>query len=201
MQMTFWNASFFIFKFLSKFPWSLFRGVQLTISPLLCHQLTCNYLNQCWPIPMAPYSMTRPQWVKYAMYIISQENKHITQWNFYNAAHFHKRKIKDKKKIQILCVCKFTVCIVVLSHWGWDKMANILQIPYLNPISSMKIVVFWFKFHSKGPTNNMLSLVQIRTQGTVSLRKTVFPGMAIPMLKIRRPNGRLIFNMEISIRR
>ena len=34
-------------------------------------------------------------------------------------------------------------------------------------------------------------------QGAVSIRKTVLPGMAIPMLKIRRPNGRLIFNMEI----
>ena len=33
------------------------------------------------------------------------------------------------------------------------------------------------------------------------LNKTVLPGMAIPMLKIRRPNGRLIFNMEIAIRR
>ena len=40
-----------------------------------------------------------------------------------------------------------------------------------------------------------------RTQGAVSIRKTVLPGMAIPMLKIRRPNGRLIFNMEIAIRR
>ena len=38
-------------------------------------------------------------------------------------------------------------------------------------------------------------------QGAVSTRKTVLPGMAIPMLKIRRPNGRLIFNMEIAIRR
>ena len=28
--------------------------------------------------------------------------------------------------------------------------------------------------------------------GAVSIRKTVLPGMAIPMLKIRRPNGRLI---------
>ena len=37
--------------------------------------------------------------------------------------------------------------------------------------------------------------------GVVSIRKTVLPGMAIPMLKIRRPNGRLIFNMEIAIRR
>ena len=38
-------------------------------------------------------------------------------------------------------------------------------------------------------------------QGAVSIRKTVLPGMAIPMLKIRRPNGRLIFNMEIVILR
>ena len=40
-----------------------------------------------------------------------------------------------------------------------------------------------------------------RVQGAVSIRKTVLPGMAIPMLKIRRPSGRLIFNMEIAIRR
>ena len=39
------------------------------------------------------------------------------------------------------------------------------------------------------------------SQGAVSIRKTVLPGMAIPMLKIRRPNGRLIFNMEIAIHR
>ena len=37
--------------------------------------------------------------------------------------------------------------------------------------------------------------------GAVSIRKAVLPAMAIPMLKIRRPNGRLIFNMEIAIRR
>ena len=41
----------------------------------------------------------------------------------------------------------------------------------------------------------------LRGQGAVSIRKTVLPGMAIPMLKIRRPNGRLISNMEITIRR
>ena len=37
--------------------------------------------------------------------------------------------------------------------------------------------------------------------GAISIRKMVLPGMVIPMLKIRRPNGRLIFNMEIAIRR
>ena len=38
-------------------------------------------------------------------------------------------------------------------------------------------------------------------QGAVSIRKTVLPGVAIPMLKIRRPNGRLIFNIGIAIPR
>ena len=31
-------------------------------------------------------------------------------------------------------------------------------------------------------------MVENKTQGAVSIRK-VLPGMAIPMLKIRRPNG------------
>ena len=54
---------------------------------------------------------------------------------------------------------------------------------------------------------NEFSLIYVRffkvlwQLGAVSIRKTVLPGMAIPMLKIRRPNGRLIFNMEIAIRR
>ena len=55
----------------------------------------------------------------------------------------------------------------------------------------------WLKlklgYHGNSPSSG--------PQGAVSIRKTVLPGMAIPMLKIRRPNGRLIFNMEIAIRR
>ena len=61
-------------------------------------------------------------------------------------------------------------------------------------------------FDSKVPNIKMPTLVKIMAwtgdnQGAVSIRKTVLPGMAIPMLKIRRPNGRLIFNMENAIRR
>ena len=37
--------------------------------------------------------------------------------------------------------------------------------------------------------------------GAVTIKKTVLPGVAIPMLKIRRPNGRLIFNIGIAIPR
>ena len=51
-------------------------------------------------------------------------------------------------------------------------------------------------------SSSTLYLYIIRNDlGAVSIRKTVLPGMGIPMLKIRRPNGRLIFNMEIAIRK
>ena len=29
-----------------------------------CHQATSHYLSQCWPRPLSPYGVTRPQWVK-----------------------------------------------------------------------------------------------------------------------------------------
>ena len=59
--------------------------------------------------------------------------------------------------------------------------------------------IFWT--NSDLDYNAILCIYDFNHQGAVSIRKTVLPGMAIPMLKIRRPNGRLIFNMEIAIRR
>ena len=56
-----------------------------------------------------------------------------------------------------------------------------------------KVVTFIFKWET--------NLSAYNQQGAVSIRKTVLPGMAIPMLKIRRPNGRLIFNIGIAIPR
>ena len=49
--------------------------------------------------------------------------------------------------------------------------------------------------------SNCFEAVLSANQGAVSIREPVLPGMAIPMLKIRRPNARLIFNMEIAMRR
>ena len=60
------------------------------------------------------------------------------------------------------------------------------------------IVPLW---HNRISKNNIFAPKSGGHQGAVSIRKPVLPGMAIPMLKIRRPNGRLIFNMEIAIRR
>ena len=48
---------------------------------------------------------------------------------------------------------------------------------------------------------NIASPLSARALGAISVRKMVLPGMVIPMLKIRRPNGRLTSNMEIAIRR
>ena len=28
-----------------------------------CRQAASHYLNQCWPRPMSPYGITRPQWI------------------------------------------------------------------------------------------------------------------------------------------
>ena len=69
-----------------------------------------------------------------------------------------------------------------IPNWKWNKIWQSLK-------------------KLKQNSNNTRSKLSSKTQGAVSIRKTVLPGMAIPMLKIRRPNGRLIFNMEIAISR
>ena len=63
------------------------------------------------------------------------------------------------------------------------------------------VMIVSYLYNGNLYTGNMASLYWNGPQGAVSVRKTVLPGMAILMLKIRRPNGRLIFNMEIAIRR
>ena len=63
------------------------------------------------------------------------------------------------------------------------------------------ITMMSYTLQSEGMSSNQPEQTNCILLGAVSIRKTVLPGMAIPMLKIRRPNGRLIFNMEITIRR
>ena len=60
-----------------------------------------------------------------------------------------------------------------------------------------------FRFHTKSLTyrNYMHRHLSLNVLGAVSKRKTVLPGIVIPMFKIRRHYGRLIFNMEITKRR
>ena len=76
-----------------------------------------------------------------------------------------------------------------LSCHGMCKFGSDIMPYYLSYSKTIKFQLRWKNHLWNGPL------------GAVSIRKTVLPGMAIPMLKIRRPNGRLIFNMEIAIRR
>ena len=109
-------------------------------------------------------------------------------------------------------VCNLPYPDVVCSVWRADFTG---EIPYL--LEYISLICSSLRSLSKRLQYNIFSinewvsrLTKIlvvkklpypRYQGAVSIRKTVLPGMAIPMLKIRRPNGRLIFNMEIAIRR
>ena len=97
-------------------------------------------------------------------------------------------------------------CWLNISEVQWHSLRAISQgipQPYIYEIN-LKITLVLFPANCLGQSLPLVcSLADLiyNTQGAVSIRKTVLPGMAIPMLKIRRPNGRLIFNMEIAIRR
>ena len=41
-----------------------------------CCQATSHYPSQCWPRPMSPYGITRPEWVEYAIF------KWLLSWTF-----------------------------------------------------------------------------------------------------------------------
>ena len=68
---------------------------------------------------------------------------------------------------------------------------NFMTCTEICPFCNQAINQFWESNIPYVPMDSYL--------GAVSIRKTVLPGMAIPMLKIRRPLGRLIFNMGIAI--
>ena len=94
---------------------------------------------------------------------------------------------------------------------GWDTDSTLVtmsqSIVRINSVVSESKIILWIhlrkmhEFRRPWELIKQLSYSHMNHQGAVSIRKTVLPGMAIPMLKIRRPNGRLIFNMEIAILR
>ena len=87
-----------------------------------------------------------------------------------------------------------TVGLKTVSHLGaklWNDNAVLCNELWNEDFLAFKHII----------NDSNLDMIIYDDQGAVSIRKTVLPGMAIPMLKIRRPNGRLIFNMEITMRR
>ena len=110
---------------------------QLTLVQVMawCHQAPSHYLSQRWPWFLSPYVVTGPKWD--------------------NLAHY--------KNINSECYIESMV-VTQLTHWGRDKMADILQTILSNAFSWMKIwilIKFSLKFVPKGPINNMPALFQI----------------------------------------
>ena len=96
------------------------------------------------------------------------------------------RKNKPNAFMMMTILKMMSYVTIIRSHWHCKIYINLkIHICYLHN--------WWLSCSCLCPIH--------WSQGAVSIRKTVLPGMAIPMLKIRRPNGRLIFSMEIAIRR
>ena len=110
----------------------------------------------------------------------------------------------------VLC-CGYTLTdfpisirLTTLALWQSNDCPSASKVTLMN----MNAYFMWIHYkrlhnHNKAKHNKTMCIFLgiYCILGAVSIRKTVLPGMAIPMLKIRRPNGRLIFNMEIAIRR
>ena len=128
------------------------------------------YLNQCW-------------------LILKRTPKNKFQWNL-------------KIRISIKMIWKKTACKVFEFYFSLNNVLQQFSFLLVNSIWHLKTKVVesnlakWMWIDCDISMDN---IVLSNSQGAVSIRKTVLPGMAIPMLKIRRPLGRLIFNMGIAI--
>ena len=129
----------------------------------------------------------------------SVETKLIMFWP--SGFDLHKINSAHTESIRLDRICSFSIESILLRQklrqnaLCWDRMDSIVV-----PSQTTKM---WTSFPASFYHKYLIhvTLYNCRNLGAVSIRKTVLPGMAIPMLKIRRPNGRLIFNMENAIRR
>ena len=61
-----------------------------------------------------------------------------------------------RSNIDLLSVGPFDT---TLTHWGWDKMANILQMTFSNAFSWMKMYKFRFRFDQSGTKPNLVTKI------------------------------------------
>ena len=145
----------------------------------------------------------------YDMYYCTMKFHYISLWNT-KVISLHTRLYGTDSIRLYLCRIYWTnVCVhssvgavdyVLLNNIVYDFMTHIYVYSYICCHTYADNCCIWSNTVAKNSTTQFFVRTR-QEQGAVSIRKTVLPGMAIPMLKIRRPNGRLIFNMEIAIRR
>ena len=136
-----------------------------------CRQATSHYLSQCWPRPLSPYGVTRPQWVNmwpYLRYFIVSGRSHVTSWPatlqvvwVLSRKHGGEVGIRTEFHISPVGISWKEKALIhlnlsnesswVLTHWGWDKMVAILHAMFWNTFSwiKTKMFEFWIKFHWK----------------------------------------------------
>ena len=114
-------------------------------------------------------------------------------WLWYiTASKFYGTTLLHKHCMLLICIFLLVSCLNFLAGISIDRKT---PAPGIATLTKLPDVSYIFLYQSNKRHATM------GKQGAVSIRKTVLPGMAIPMLKIRRPDGRLSFNMEIAIRR
>ena len=158
--------------------WTWWRHQMETLSALL------NLYEGNLPITTSNKNKNkiRDTWKSISILVGVADDGHIYSMGYRASLCFEKSKLQACPTLPIISVLSWLYTSLLCSCW-WGR--GCVEYFFQNLFRPK-----WVHFQ-----NNP------ELQGAVSIRKTVLPGMAIPMLKIRRPNVRLIFNMEIAIRR
>ena len=117
--------------------------------------------------------------------------------------HIKLKIISAVNFIIIPCVVqsRWTLIIRAVPNW-WFTWWNVYSIIYFYHNLINVLSLSFHRYYRINQLKHLKCILRItKDLGAVSIRKTVLLGMAIPILKIRRPIGRLIFNMGIPIPR
>ena len=128
-----------------------------------CHQATSHYLNQCWPSSMLPYDVSRGYHINECVNLSSNWslnptvihlNSNLSWWCWFHTTEtycggWYPSDLAPGHQ-QPLCWPRpehNARHSPLLTHWGRDKIAAILQTTFSNAFSSLKIYDFCLIFH------------------------------------------------------
>ena len=90
-----------------------------------CRQAPSHYLNQCWPSPMTPYGVTRPQWV-----LKKLSNKHVDGCTWMRSHFQSVPRIIHTCQFVVFCCDFFCMCVI----WFWSILSICFRITSLTHI-------------------------------------------------------------------
>ena len=143
------------------------------------HLVTNHYLNLCWHI------------VNWTLCNIFQPN-FIELKHFFNENTFTKNLLQNVSHFLPSSMCWEYKCVKTTMPLCGYCVSNQLH-SVINQIRLKQA----FQYHMKKSYRKILQV--LKAPGSCLNMRPSFPGMGIPMLKIRRSWDRLIFNMGIPI--